>query len=320
LVGGGAVFVVVVGAVVFVYLRQQGGEQRSKSGITETADQIGPYRLGRHLHTGFTSQVFEAVEMVSGRHFAMKVMLPEHAKDPHQRSLFFHEAEVGLELAHPNVIKIVRVFRETKTPAFVMEYFPAGSLRGRLQTKDWEFIKEHNPTILKDLATALAYMNSSGWVHRDVKPDNVLVAASGDLRLIDFAIAQRTGKGGGLFRKRRKLQGTRSYMSPEQIRNEKLDGRADIYSFGATIYELTTGRPPFRGKDAEDLLNRHLAEKPVSPDAYNPELTKEFSKLVLRCLAKKRDERPSSFHEVLMELRKIKIYKNQAPPRKQEQP
>jgi serine/threonine protein kinase len=100
-------------------------------------------------------------------------------------------------------------------------------------------------------------------------------------------------------------------MSPEQIRGEALDGRADIYSFGATCYELVTGRTPFRGMSSHDLLTKHISEKPLSPRSHNPDVTEEFADLVLRMLAKKREERPRDFHEVLMALRGMKVYKDE---------
>jgi serine/threonine protein kinase len=196
-----------------------------------------------------------------------------------------------------------------------MEFFPSGSLRARLMSRDprdKEFVKANAKKIFKQLATGLAYMNASGYVHRDVKPDNVLVNGIGQTKLIDFAITKRIEKGffAKLFHKRKKPQGTPSYMSPEQIRDERTDGRADIYSYGATVYELTTGRPPFRGSSMADLLRKHLVEKPYPPTAYNADVTDEFSALVLKLLAKKREERPEHFHQVLMDLRKIKVFKS----------
>src|SRR5436305_11651029 len=117
-----------------------------------------------------------------------------------------------------------------------MEFFPAGSLKVRMNLKQFDFIKERAHSICKQAAVGMAYMNASGWVHRDIKPDNLLVNSAGDLRIIDFAIAQRVQGPPGflakLFRRKGPVQGTRSYMSPEQIRGEWLDGRADIYSFG----------------------------------------------------------------------------------------
>src|SRR5262249_40190938 len=162
--------------------------------------------------------------------------------------------------------------------------FPAGNLKMRLARQEHEFLREKLPDIFKQWATALAFMNAKGWVHRDVKPDNVLVNSAGELRLIDFALAKRIIKEtffSRLFGKKVKVQGTRSYMSPEQIRGQSLDGRADIYSFGASVYEMITGRPPFRGASSQDLLAKHIAEKPVTPRLHKPEITEEFAALVL---------------------------------------
>jgi serine/threonine protein kinase len=102
-------------------------------------------------------------------------------------------------------------------------------------------------------------------------------------------------------------------MSPEQIRRHALDGRADIYSFGATCYEIVAGRPPFRASGLQELLGKHITEKPTSPQVYNKDVTDEFSDLVLRMLAKKKEERPRDFHEVLMKLRQIKVFSTDAP-------
>jgi serine/threonine-protein kinase len=192
-----------------------------------------------------------------------------------------------------------------------MEYFPSGSLRNRLLTKDMTFVHENLHNILKQAATALAFMNANGWVHRDVKPDNILVNASAEVRLIDFAIACRIPTGlAKMFHGKKQAQGTRSYMSPEQIRGHALDGRADIYSFGVTCYELATGRPPFRGKDSQELLAKHILEVPLTPKAYNPNVNDDFAALVLHMLAKKKEDRPKDFHEVLMALRNVRIFKN----------
>lgn len=277
---------------------------------------IGGYRLQKLMHPGQTSQVWEVVEVSSHRHFAMKLLLPEHAERAEVRKLMMHEAKVGLKMSHGNVIRIVAVSENPKNPYFVMEYFPGGSLHTRMTAKppQTEFLREHAHSIVKQASTALAYMNASGWVHCDVKPHNLIVNSAGEVKLIDFALSKRVEKKpgffGSMFRKKRKAQGTRSYMSPEQIRGEWLDGRADIYGFGATCFELVCGRPPFRGVSAQDLLTKHIIEKPVSPRIYNADVTEEFAELVLHMLGKKREDRPRDFHEVLMKLRTLKVYKS----------
>jgi eukaryotic-like serine/threonine-protein kinase len=277
---------------------------------------IGGYKLLNCILTGQNSQVWEVVEVSSHRHFAMKILLEKSAKKSDVRSLLFHEADVGKELTHGNVIKIVHV-SPTKEPVpyFVMEFFPAGSVKQRLMRKQFDFVKEHAHSIVKQAATALAYMNASGWVHRDVKPDNMLVNSAGDLRIIDFALARRIDSTTLMARLKRRImgkgpvQGTRSYMSPEQIRNMPLDGRADIYSFGASVYEIVTHHAPFRAATNQLLLQKHILEKPEPPDQHARDLTPEFSKLVMHMLAKKPADRPQNFHEVLKVLNMVRVYK-----------
>ncbi len=280
--------------------------------MADVNEVIGGYRLRSLLQSGQTSQVFEVVEPNSNRHFAMKLLYPEAAANPEQRKGLFNEAEVGVKLTHANVIRIYKVNRNPQTPHFIMEYFPAGSLRLRLQAKEFGFIKEQSRKIFKAAATGLAYMNAMGYVHRDVKPDNILVNALGDTKIIDFAISSKIPTGlARWFSRKPKPQGTPSFMSPEQISGEAPEQRNDIYSFGCTLYELTTGRPPFRGNSTNDLLSRHFKEKPAPPSAFNPDVTDDFSAFVLKLLAKKKADRPANFHEVLIALQKIpQIYKS----------
>ena len=283
--------------------------------MPEINETIGGYRLRSLLQTGATSQVFEVVEPHSNRHFAMKVLLPESETKSELRNNLFHEAEVGQKLRHENVIHILKVNREQHSPHFIMEFFPSGSVRNRLMAKDMKFIQDNAMKIFKQAATGLAYMHGNGWVHCDVKPDNMLVNASGQLKMIDFAISKKipTGLSKLLFRQK-KAQGTPSYMSPEQIHRQPLDGRADIYSLGAMFYEMLTGRPPFRGTSIQDLLNKQLIEKAMTPQAHNKDVTDDFAALLLRMLAKKKEDRPPACHDILIAMRKMKVLKTDPEP------
>jgi eukaryotic-like serine/threonine-protein kinase len=308
LIGGGIVAVLVVIIVVYLMAAEK---KRKGPKLLVTENQVGGYRLQSLLATGHTSQVWEVVELVSHRHFAMKFLLPENVHNSDHRQLLFHEAEVGRILAHPNIIKITHVVKDKEHPFFIMEFFPSGSLKLRIMRKEKEFLQEKVHDIFKQAMTGLAYMHASGWVHRDIKPENILVNSAGEVRIIDFAITQRIPKGMSktFHRRAGSVQGTRSYMSPEQIRGQALDGRADMYSFGAAAYEVVTGRPPFRAGTPEDLLNKHLFEKPPSPVVFNPDITKEFAEFLLRLLSKRREERPNNFHEALMQFRNMKVFK-----------
>jgi serine/threonine protein kinase len=158
-------------------------------------------------------------------------------------------------------------------------------------------------------------MHESGWVHRDVKPENVLVNKSGETRLIDYALARRHVSGlGRLFRRKGPVQGTRSYMSPEQIRGEFPSPSADVYSFGVTCYELACGRPPFRANSENELLNKHLREPPLPLTAYKKAVTPEFNDLVMEMLRKKPDARLSNLREFLSRFRTVRVYSTDADP------
>ena len=313
-----------LGTVAYLVIKGQGQSavggpaklKKKTGGVTVTDTQIDGYRLLNLMMTGQTSQVWEVAEISSGRHFALKMLLPEHVKSQQQRHFLFHEAEVGRQIVHPKIIKMLAVVKDPIHPYVVMEFFPSTNLKLRIMHKE-EFIKENFQTIIDQAASALAFMHEKGWVHRDVKPDNILVNASAEVRLIDFALAQRIARGrGGLLAKRGKIQGTRSYMSPEQIRGEGLDARADLYSFGATMYETLTGRPPFRASNPQDLLTKQIVEKPSPPQIYNSDISDDLANLILRLLAKKREERPRDFYEFLAKFRGIRVMFKSAVVRK----
>jgi len=169
-------------------------------------------------------------------------------------------------------------------------------------------------SIIEQSCEALYYFHSKGYVHCDIKPDNLLLSRDFEVKLIDFTISRKIKSGfGKLFGSRNKVEGTRSYMSPEQIRGQNVDQRSDIYSMGCMIYELCTGKAPYTGNTPNELLSKHLSATPPSALVTNENITPEFNNLIKLLLAKKQEDRPQSMWDVLKMLRSTPIFKK--PPR-----
>ena len=275
--------------------------------MTKLPEQLGPLKLVQQIGLGKHCQVWEAVDAKSRKQVAIKVIVPDMATDAGQRKLLEHELKVAKSLDHPTVIKIDRLSEEGGLPHLVMEYFPAANLKKQIAAGVEPLVPKLQ-RIVTETALALDHMHSRGWVHRDVKPDNVLATADGQVKLIDLAIAAKaSGFLGKLLGSKTLAQGSPSYMSPEQIRGEALDARSDIYSFGCVIFELISGRPPYTGADTNDLLNKHVSATVPAVDAFNKNATTACAKFLRQMLAKKPAERPASMKEVLQQLRAIRL-------------
>lgn len=273
---------------------------------------IGGYRRVRVLQTGQNSEVWEVVEPDGRRRFAMKLLLPERSGDRAQRASLRREAQISMSFQHPNCIRVHKFVNDRSNPFILMEYFPSTNLKLRVLRGQSAEFRPKLRRVLGQMCRALGHVHAKGWVHRDVKPDNLLVNDAGEARLIDFAISVRAATGlARLFPRRVKAAGTRSYMSPEQIRGLPLDGRADIYSLGVLLYEVLTGRLPFTANSGQELLRKHLtaevpnlpAEAGVDPDCED---------LVRRLMAKKPEDRPKDMEEVERSLRAVKLFADEA--------
>lgn len=288
----------------------------ARTGEARTEDRIGAYRVVRVIHAGVTSVVLEVADDVSHRRFAVKQLAADRCDDSSERRKFAFEARLGLELRHPNLIRVLEYVADRDQPYFVMEYFPAPNLKLPLVRPNvYPMPTEHLHGIIRQAAAGLACMHDKGWVHRDVKPENILANRSGEVRVIDYTIAMRVRSGlSRLFAGKVPRQGTGTYMAPEQIRCESPAPTADIYSFGATCYELACGRPPFRADSQQELLSKHVREKPIPLKSRDERVTPEFSDAVMRMLRKDPAERFASLHEFLTTFRKIRIYRNDPDP------
>ena len=273
---------------------------------------VDGWQLLHLLRTSRTCQIWEAVERAGEARVALKMLLPQFTDDREQVALLKHEAAVGQTLNHPHVLETHDFASSGKHAYLVMELFKHPNLKQWIQANE-DGANQHIAQISTQAAEGLAHFHEQGWVHRDVKPDNYLVADEGDkpnVKLIDFALALKPkGVIGRLLQGKGKIQGTRSYMAPEQIRGEHVDARTDIYSFGCLLFEILTGKTPYAGDSSQDLLNKHLRAAIPSIQAANITVSDEAATLVRNTLAKKADDRPQSMREVALTLRATPLFR-----------
>lgn len=261
---------------------------------------------------GTSCQVWEAIETSTGDRYALKVLRPDFREDKAEVNFLKNEFEIARALNHPNVIKMYDLVLTGTAPFLVLELFSELNLKQALR-RGPESIAYMLEKIILQTTEGLYYMHSKGYVHCDIKPDNFLVSREGDIKVIDFTISQKIKSGiAKLFGGRTKnIQGTRSYMSPEQIRGKSLDARSDVYSFGCVVYETVTGKPPFTGESPNDLLNKHISAPIPSPLVVNENVTPEFAAVIRSMMAKKPEDRPESMWDLLKTFRATKIFKKQ---------
>ncbi|MEM1067393.1 MAG: serine/threonine-protein kinase [Planctomycetota bacterium] len=272
-------------------------------------DFLGPYRLARLIRVGSTAEVWEAVEESTKKRYALKILKESLTNDKPEIALLKHEFNVAKSMNSPRVIRVMDFREEGGRPMLILELFSELNMKQALR-RGPESLAFMLGTIIEQAAEGLYYMHTKNWIHLDVKPDNFLVSREGQVKLIDFTIAEKKKGGlGKMFHRVKVAKGTRSYMAPEQIRKKVCDERTDVYAFGCVLYELCTGRPPYSGDTPNDLLNKHLSASIPSPIAMNNNVTKEFADIVKSMMAKDPSNRPESMWEFLKVFRTIEIFK-----------
>jgi serine/threonine protein kinase len=289
--------------------------------VSRPRDFLGVYRLVRLIGIGHTCEVWEAAKSDDPTRYVLKVLKRDLRKSKEDVAALKNEFECGKSLKHKNIIRIYDFNTEGEATYLVMEHFEHKNLKIQLRSGP-QGVAHLSLKIIEQGAEALFSMHDSGWIHRDVKPDNFLVSEDGVLKLIDFAISSRQKSSlSAMFSFGKKaIQGTRSYMSPEQIRNQNLDPRADIYSFGCVVFELLAGKPPFTGVNADELLNKHLSGPIPSVQVSNDNVTPEFSNILRKMMSKKREDRPATMWDFLKEFRSTRVFKVLPKPPKPDDP
>ena len=272
--------------------------------------QLDEYELVNCVATGSASQIWEVRQKGNPESLAVKLLLPEAFGDAELKAVLKHEARVHKSLEHPNFLKFHKLVADRRHAYIVMEYFRAPNLKMHLHA-DALAVHVRIRRLMEGVCLALQAMHDAGWVHRDIKPDNILFSKSSELRLIDFSLSTRAA--GGLSRmlgaRSKTIQGTRTYIAPETIRRQGSTPQTDMYSLGITLYEVLTGQPPFKGSSPNDLLRKHLAVIPAAPADLNPNVTPELSRIVMRLLSKKPANRYKTMNELYAELRTVKPFR-----------
>jgi predicted Ser/Thr protein kinase len=249
------------------------------------------YEVQEEIGRGGMSVVFRARDIRLDRPVAIKVLPPELAYDPAIRTRFTREAQTSAHLAHPHIVPIHDVGEREGIAYFVMSLVSGGNLASLLAREPRQPVEEVR-RVLAEIADALSYAHMRGVVHRDIKPDNVLLDAdTGRVVVTDFGIA-RAIEGGSRLTLTGMAMGTPAYMSPEQAEGEReIDGRSDIYSLGVVAYQMLTGRVPFTGGNSMALLLKHVTEKPRPIAELRPDAPRQLSDAIERALEKSPEDR-----------------------------
>ena len=263
------------------------------------------YLLERELGGGGMSRVFVALERILDRRVVVKVLLPDLAAGVNVER-FRREIQLAAQLQHPHIVPLLSAGEAEGLPYFIMPFVTGESLRARV-TREGEFPVVETTRILRDVVSALAYAHGRGVIHRDVKPDNVLL--SGGVAVVtDFGVAKAVSASSGSegqtgLTSMGVALGTPAYMAPEQATaNPNTDHRADIYALGVVAYEMLTGSPPFGGRSPQQVLAAHVVEEPEPVERRRPAVPPMLAMLVRDCLAKRPADRPQTAVEVMQML------------------
>ena len=258
---------------------------------TEPRVIAGRYRVDELIGHGGMAKVYRGYDLTLGREVAIKVLDPELARDTAFRNRFRLEAQAASRMSHPSIVRVFDAgdpstseIGSDEPPYIVMEL-----VKGTL-LKD---IISAGPVPVDDavryvdgILEALDYSHRAGVVHRDIKPGNVMVTDKGQVKVMDFGIARAVSDSSSTVAETTQIIGTAAYFSPEQAKGEPVDARADLYSTGVVLYELLTGRQPFRGESPVAVAYQHVSETPVPPTEVNEEAPRTLDPIVLRALAK----------------------------------
>lgn len=265
-----------------------------------TGEQLDHYRIEALVARSGMASIYRATDLRTGRQVAIKLPHPEMESDPVFFDRFHREADIGTKLDHPSVMKVLAGGDHSQL-YMVMEWVDGRLLREVLSEQK-KFPPERAVHIAIAIADALDYIHRQGVVHRDLKPENIMIDDRDHVKLIDFGIAGQAGAKRLTFTKLTETMGTPEYISPEQVKGKRGDGRSDIYALGVMLYEMLTGRTPFQGPNPFVIMNDRLLNNPVPPREIDPSVTPQLQEIIYRALERDAKNRYASAHEMVWDL------------------
>ncbi len=262
--------------------------------------EISHYKIEKKIGAGGMGEVFLAQDTKLHRNVALKFLPPECTSDPEVKARFTREAQAAAALNHPNIITVYEVAEYQNRSYIAMEYVEGESLGEVIAGKDLRISRVID--IAMQICEGLAKAHEAGIVHRDIKPQNVLIDKDGRARIVDFGLAKL--KGDAKLTQAGSTLGTVSYMSPEQAQGEEVDRRSDIFSLGVMLYEMITGQLPFQGEHQAAILNSIITEQQQLLARYNNKVSPELERIVDKALAKDKKERYQHVDDLLADMRR----------------
>jgi beta-lactam-binding protein with PASTA domain/tRNA A-37 threonylcarbamoyl transferase component Bud32 len=267
----------------------------------------GRYELDGVVGRGGMAEVYRARDIRLDRIVAVKTLREDLARDQTFQARFRREAQSAASLNNPSIVAVYDTGEDntggSHIPYIVMEYVDGRTVRDLLR-EDRRLLPERALEITDGVLRALEYSHRSGIVHRDIKPGNVMLTRSGQVKVMDFGIARAVSDAQATMTQTAQVIGTAQYLSPEQARGERVDARSDLYSTGCLLYELLTGRPPFLGDSPVAIAYQHVRENPIPPSRVDPEVPQWADAIVLRAMAKDPRDRYQSAAEMRADIQR----------------
>jgi len=245
-------------------------------------DQLDHYRIEALVARSGMASIFRATNLENGRQVAIKIPHPEVESDPALFDRFRREEEIGKLMDHPGVMKVFS--DDDRSQVYMVMEWVEGRLLRKILAEQPKLPPERAIRITIRILDALDYIHSQGVVHRDMKPENVMVDEHDNIKLIDFGIAGSAGSRRLTFAKFSPTMGTPDYISPEQVKGQRGDARSDLYALGVMFYEMLTGEVPFSGTNPFLIMNDRLLNNPVPPREVDPSITPQLQEIIYRAL------------------------------------